>query len=397
MPAPVAGTGSASAGKMTAYLRIDAAELKAKDSYWTAREIAGQPALWRATGRAVAAGRGALDDWLRPLLTRADLRIVLTGAGSSAFIGETLAPWLRGRLRRRVEAIGSTELVAAPAQYLAEDLPTLLISFARSGDSPESLAAIELADQMLGKCQHLLLTCNPDGGLAGAAQGRADRFCLLLPDGAHDQSFAMTGSFSSMLAACASIFTPDADQLEQAARLAETLIAEQAAAVRELAQADFTRLVTLGAGSLLGAAREIALKCLELSAGRVVALADSPLGFRHGPKSVVDQATLIVQLRSADPRAAAYDRDLYHELIRDDRAFAVVALTAGRLGARIAPDDIWLALPCLVYGQMLAFYKALALGVAADNPCPGGQVNRVVQGVKIYPYRPDVSDPAPAA
>ena len=382
---------------MRPYLLIDDAELKAKDSYWTAREIAGQPALWRATGRAVAAGQGALDDWLRPLLARADLRIVLTGAGSSAFIGETLAPWLRGRLRRRVEAIGSTELVAAPAQYLAEDLPTLLISFARSGDSPESLAAIELADQMLGQCHHLLLTCNPDGGLARAAEGRAERFCLLLPDGAHDQSFAMTGSFSSMLAACASIFTPDADQLEQAARLAETLIAEQAAAVRELARADFTRLVTLGAGSLLGAAREIALKCLELSAGRVVALADSPLGFRHGPKSVVDQATLIVQLRSADPAVAAYDRDLYHELIRDDRAFAVVALTAGRLGARIAPDDIWLSLPCLVHGQMLAFYKALALGVAADNPCPGGQVNRVVQGVRIYPYRPDVSDPAPAA
>ena len=128
-----------------------------------------------------------------------------------------------------------------------------------------------------------------------------------------------------------------------------------------------------------------------------MALADSPLGFRHGPKSVVDQATLIVQLRSADPAAAAYDRDLYHELIRDDRAFAVVALTAGQLGARIAPDDIWLSLPCLVYGQMLAFYKALALGVAADNPCPGGQVNRVVRGVRIYPYRPDVSDPAPAA
>ena len=84
-------------------------------------------------------------------------------------------------------------------------------------------------------------------------------------------------------------------------------------------------------------------------------------------------------------------------MIRDDRAFAVAPLTAGRLGARIAPDDIWLSLPCLVYGQMLAFYKALALGVAADNPCPGGQVNRVVQGVRIYPYRPDVSDPAPAA
>ena len=373
---------------MGSHLLIDAAELKAKDSYWTAREIAGQPALWRATGRAVAAGRGALDDWLRPLLARADLRIVLTGAGSSAFIGETLAPWLRARLRRRVEAISSTELVAAPGHYLAEDLPTLLISFARSGDSPESLAAMELADHLLGQCHHLLLTCNPDGGLAGAAEGRAERFCLLMPAEAHDQGFAMTGSFSSMLAACAQIFTPDADQLEQAARLGEKLIAEQAAAIRELARTDFTRLVTLGAGSLLGVAREAALKCLELSAGRVVAFGDSPLGFRHGPKSIVDHATLIVHLCSADPCAAAYDRDLHNELIGDDRASAIVAFTAGRLGARIAPDEIWLSLPCLVYCQMLAFYKALALGIAADNPCPGGEVNRVVRGVKIYPYRP---------
>ena len=379
---------------MSPDLLIAADELKAKNSYWTAREISGQPALWRATGRAVAAGRDALDSWLRPLLARANLRIVLTGAGSSAFIGDTLAPGLRSVLRRRVEAISSTELVAAPGQYLAEDLPTLLISFARSGDSPESLAAAALADQMLGDCHHLLLTCNPDGALARSAEGRADRFCLLMPEGAHDRGFAMTASFSSMLIACASIFTPDADQLEQAARFTEQLIAEQAAAIRELAQKDFTRLVVLGAGSLLGTAREAALKCLELSAGKVAPLSDSPLGFRHGPKSVVDRATLIVHLQSAEACAANYDRDLYDELIRDDCAGAIVALTAGMLGARPAGepgrgrlDDIWLSLPYLVYAQMLAFYKALALGITADNPCPGGQVNRVVQGVTIYPYR----------
>ena len=152
--------------------------------------------------------------------------------------------------------------------------------------------------------------------------------------------------------------------------------------------------MVLGAGSLLGTAREAALKCLELSAGKVAPLSDSPLGFRHGPKSVVDRATLIVHLQSAEACAADYDRDLYDELIRDDCAGAIVALTAGMLGARPAGepgrgrlDDIWLSLPYLVYAQMLAFYKALALGITADNPCPGGQVNRVVQGVTIYPYR----------
>jgi len=47
-------------------------------------------------------------------------------------------------------------------------------------------------------------------------------------------------------------------------------------------------------------------------------------------------------------------------------------------------DDVWAALPYTVYAQMLAFYRALALGISPDNPYPNGVVNRVVQGVSIH-------------
>ncbi len=64
-------------------------------------------------------------------------RIILTGAGTSAFAGRALAPILTGAIKRRVDAIATTDLVADPQEYLAEDIPTLLISFARSGIAPK--------------------------------------------------------------------------------------------------------------------------------------------------------------------------------------------------------------------------------------------------------------------
>lgn len=372
---------------MSTYLTIDEADLKAKNSYWTAREICQQPRVWLDAQAAIENARSSIDAWLNPLLEKPDLRIILCGAGTSAFIGETLAPWLRKKLNRRVEAVSTTDLVGDPGQYLAEDLPTLVISFGRSGDSPESVASVDLANQVLTDCYHLVLTCNPEGYLAKSAESNASMFCMLMPEGTNDRSFAMTSSFSSMLVSCASIFTPALDQLRQVAELTEKLIDTQAESARELAQKDFTRLVVLGAGCLLGTAREASLKCLELSAGIVVPMFDSPLGFRHGPKSVVDNSTVIVHLQSSDSYIADYDCDLYNELVRDDQAAAIVALSPELLGAETLIDDVWLSLPYIVFCQMLAFYKAVALDITADNPCPSGEVNRVVQGVTIHPYQ----------
>ena len=372
------------------YLTVDAESLQADNSLWTAREICQQPQVWREAYRAIDNVRPTIDQWLEPLLAIPELRIVLCGAGSSAFIGETLAPWLRKHLRRRVDAISTTDLVSDPRQYLAEDSPVLMISFARSGNSPESVASVNLANQVLRHCYHLVLTCNPQGDLAQMASTRSGMLCLLMPQASNDRSFAMTSSFSSMLVSCAALFAPDTTQLRWAAELAADVIAGQADAIKALAQRDFNRLVVLGAGCLSGTAREAALKCLELSAGEVVALFDTPLGFRHGPKSVVDHRTLIVHLQSNDAYIRLYDGDLLAELKRDNQAAEVVAIDAEALVVSATGssdlEDIWLSLPYIVYCQMLAFFKARVLAIGADNPCPSGEVNRVVQGVTIHRY-----------
>ena len=373
------------------YLTLDEQDLKARNSYWTAREICRQPQVWHEAARAVEAGRERTNYWLKPLLAKPNLRMVLSGAGTSAFIGESLAPWLRNKLQRRVEAVSTTDLTGDPGQYLAENLPTLLVSFARSGNSPESVATVDLANQVLDECYHLVLTCNPDGLLAQSAARNDNMLCLLMPEGTNDRGFAMTSSYSSMLVSGAAIFSPGPEQLAQAALLAQKVIDEEVEGIKAHAASGFNRLVVLGAGALLGTAREASLKCLELSAGQVVPMFDSPLGFRHGPKSVVDRNTLIVLLRSAGSYTQLYDEDLLSELQRDGQAGAIVPLSPQSLGATTDMEDIWLSLPYIVYCQMLAFFKALALNITADNPCPGGEVNRVVQGVTIHPYRQEIS------
>src|SRR5262249_26219828 len=93
-------------------------ELRALGALLTAREIAQQPALRRKTNAMLAARKDALERFIRPLLDRAATRTILTGAGTSAFIGECLAPYLAARLACRVEAMPTTDVVCAPYLYL---------------------------------------------------------------------------------------------------------------------------------------------------------------------------------------------------------------------------------------------------------------------------------------
>jgi len=395
----------------------DAGSLRAAlEGTATYREILQQPQVWRETARIVAGARAALEAFLAPLLARPDLRIVLTGAGTSAFAGQIAAPALGARLGRRVEAVATTDLVSHPGAYLPQDVPTLLVSFARSGDSPESATATELADRLLGEVRHLIVTCNPDGALARAHRAREGSFVLLMPERSNDEGFAMTSSFTAMLLAVLLAFRgEDPAAIDALAGAAEQLIAGQDR-IAALAAPVPQRMVYLGGGPLTGLARESALKLLELTAGRVVAYFDSSLGFRHGPKAVLDGHSVAVVYRSADPYSSAYDEDIVRELrasIGHDRVLTVSAAgaasngadsgsdAAGAAGGKAdwvldglgALDDAYLAVAYVVFAQLLALYCSAALGLRPDNPFPDGDVNRVVKGVIIHPLTVDAHTP----
>lgn len=357
----------------------------------TILEIGQQPDAWREL-----AGRASQPDLVTDVTRRPGLRVILTGAGSSAFAGQIVAPTLRRRLGRRVEAIATTSIVANPVDHLEPDTPTLLVSFARSGNSPESIATTELVDELVTDAWHLVLTCNATGELARRHEHRDDSLVVLMPERTNDTGFAMTSSLTSMMLSCLlHLGAADAAQVDAVAAAAQGVI-DRREDIRDLARAKRNRFVYLGSGALEGLARESALKLLELTAGEVVTYFDSPLGFRHGPKSVLDNDTLVIVYTSTDGYTRNYDRDIVAELRAQIGRDAVVVLGADddtggdgwHLSGLDGLDDSLVAPAYLVFAQYLALFTSLELGKTPDNPFPGGEVNRVVQGVTIHPLPP---------
>lgn len=380
---------------MTGYFSYDADWLEQHHALHTAREIWQQPDLWAALHQQLEAQREQCSAFLTPLLQNPRLQIVLCGAGSSAFAGRALAPWLREKTGRDVAAYGTTDIVANPLQFLDPSRPTLMVSFARSGNSPESVASVALADQLLPHCYHLMLVCNPDSQLANYAHGRENVCALVMPQGSNDQSFAMTSSFSCMMLSTALLLGPysliDTRQpLAQMIECCKALRETQQSQVKTLASSGFNRYIVLGSSCFTGLAEEASLKMLELTAGQIVTRYDSPLGLRHGPKFMVDPQTLVLLMPSCNRYTHRYEQDLWDELQRDGLARQVVAPGHSAADKPAQTDDIWLLFPYLLFAQMLAFETSLAHGLTPDNPCPTGEVNRVVKGVTIYPYSANV-------
>ncbi|EMI4326819.1 SIS domain-containing protein [Vibrio cholerae] len=379
---------------MTTFLGYSSTWLAEHNATHTAKEISHQPVLWRALAENLQQQAPSIEAFLAPLLKRDDLRIILTGAGTSAFVGDAAVPFLQPELNFQMESIPTTDLVSNPELYLDADRPTLLISYARSGNSPESVAAVALADQRVKECYHLFLTCNGEGALSRYAQQAKRALCVLMPEGSNDKSFAMTSSFSCMLMATLMLLGKSSQNAIRAtAELCESKLVQWPEAIKQLAALPYERLIVLGSGGFAGLAREASLKSLELSAGKVMTAFDSSLGFRHGPKFAINHKALVIQLLSSDDYTRQYDLDLLCEIRRDNQALRHIALTETPLNeddvfelGHLGLGDRWLCFPYILFCQMLAFEKSLQLGLGPDNPCPTGEVNRVVQGVTIYPY-----------
>jgi tagatose-6-phosphate ketose/aldose isomerase len=165
------------------------------------------------------------------------------------------------------------------------------------------------------------------------------------------------------------------------------------------AKKPFERAIYLASGALKGLVHEGALKMMELTYGGVNTNFDSATGFRHGPKAVIKDNTLTLHFISTDPFTAKYDMDLLREVFREKNKNIVAAICGDNIKEIAADDviklnsggygfaaDICFGINGLVFFQILAMYKSIELGVTTDNPSPGGQVNRVVKGVTVYPY-----------
>ena len=380
----------------TEHLGIPEADLSASGALWTAREIEQQPRMLARTHALVSDLAAQLAAFAGPVTGNPAARVILTGAGTSSYIGECLAPLLDRQLAARVDAVATTDIVSAPRLYLDPAQPLLLVSFGRSGNSPESVAAVELAEALVADVRHLVVTCNAEGALGRVAVRQA--MTVLLPEETHDVSFAMTSSFSCMMYATLAALSGPAtlDARISAIAAATTGVLENARGLtQELALHGFDRVVYLGSALFKGLSREAALKLGELTNGGVATCFESPMGFRHGPKTFVTARTLVFVFVSNDALTRRYDLDLLDELRGDRAAGRVIEITAGTphgdaRDAVVVPGlhgaaDVDLLWPYVAVAQLFAFHASRASGISPDSPNTQGTVNRVVQGVRLHP------------
>ena len=381
-----------------------AAELEELGAYATTSEIIQQPDIWLDTFDVYAQHAEEVRAFLESARPAEGGRVtvVFTGAGSSEYVGNTCSPYLRSVVRGHgfdFKPVASTDLVSAPTQFLSPDDPTVLVSFARSGNSPESLAAIEVVRTVCTSVKFLNITCAPDGRLATEMQNDPDALTLLLPK-ANDDGFAMTGSYSCMYLLATLLFDPSDDDskrawVEAASRLGRDVLRREEQ-VSSYVEGDFSRVTYLGSGALGGLAQEAQLKILELAAGETATSFGTSMGYRHGPKSFVDASTLVFLFVSNDHYTRQYDLDMLNEIKADGICKRVVAIeqdtgelfggTSFDLAGEEALPDGYLVLPFVIFGQTIALHNSIRVDDTPDTPSPTGQVTRVVHGVTIHPF-----------
>ena len=369
----------------------------------TTTEIKQQPELWLDTLNIYKENLEVIESFLAEARAMGEgrLSVVFTGAGTSDYVGDTCAPYLRHAGDTKLydfKPIATTDIVSAPRDFLNPDEPTVVVSFARSGNSPESLAAVQVAKTFVKNVKFINITCAPEGKLAVESEGDADQLTLLIPR-ANDKGFAMTGSYSCMTLLSTLIFdTASLEQktawVEAAAKLGEDVVARESE-IAEFLSGDFNRVTYLGSGSFVGLAQEAQLKILELAHGLVATSWDSCMGYRHGPKSFVDDKTIVFVYMNNDEYTRQYDLDILNEINGDQIAAKTIAIqqdgatkfdgTSFTLAGEALPEG-YLALPFVMVAQVISLLNSVRVGNTPDTPSPSGTVNRVVKGVTIHPF-----------
>jgi tagatose-6-phosphate ketose/aldose isomerase len=382
-------------------LGSEISSLKKLGAVHTANEIAAQPELWLKVYQQILTDKERIASFMNEALPEVS-KIILTGAGTSAFIGLSLHGTFNRSLKVHTDAVATTDLVSHPNDYFFNYESIMLVSFARSGNSPESTAVVELADKLCKKCYHIVITCDATGHLA-KYKSDSTKFIIVLPPEANDKSLAMTGSYSGMLL-CGFLLTRLKEiekllpQINTLHLYGKKILDQYASKLKEIASLDFDRVVFLGSGPFYGTATESHLKLQELTDGNIICKNDSYLGFRHGPKAVTNENTLLVFIFSNNHYVQQYEKDLVLSMKKGKKPLFTIGLFESSidglefdLGIKLSDfgnhlDEELLTVCDILPGQLLGFYKSLALGLKPDAPSESGAISRVVEDVNIYKY-----------
>ncbi|HEU0049570.1 MAG TPA: hypothetical protein VFQ43_18430 [Nitrososphaera sp.] len=389
-----------------------AAELLAKSPeeqqrlgyFHTLHEICQQPTTWMQTCELMQRRTTALKSCLQGITN-----LLLTGSGSSEYAGNCVQPVLQNELGIFTRVLAGGVILAYGSKGIPSGRPALMVSIARSGDSPESVGALARLLKAEPEIRHLVLTCNKSGSLATTFRNEPSVTVITLDEVTNDQGLVMTSSFTNLVLAARFLGLLDQSKryqaiAERASNIAESIIGEYFGALSAVAKTPFMRAVFLGSGARFGAARETSLKMLEMTAGRVSTLCETYLGLRHGPMSYIHEDSLIVAFLSSDSVLRAYEVDLLRELDHKDLGLLKIIVGENVPQELVRKDDVVVECPGLkelgdenssiidvLVGQLLAFFRCMHEGLRPDSPSESGVISRVVQSFTLHlPDKPDI-------
>jgi glucosamine--fructose-6-phosphate aminotransferase (isomerizing) len=293
-------------------------------------------------------------------------QILFIGCGSTYYLSQTAAALFQGLTGVTARACPASELLWFASQVVADPRQTLLVAISRSGTTTETLAAMGKFRELEGRAIWGI-TCYPGTPLAQETE------LALIAEAAQERSIAQTRSFTSMLvliqALAAWIAGIDTSCLSELPRHGQGLLEKSTPLVEKLGQrADWDQFVFLGSGSQYGVANEAMLKMKEMSLSHSEAF--HFLEYRHGPKSMAGEQTLVVGLLSRE--AYAHEQQVLSEV--SGLGAHILALSPNKDGPGFTihlPSHFpsW-AMPVLYLPplQLLAYYRAVSKGLDPDHP-----------------------------
>jgi tagatose-6-phosphate ketose/aldose isomerase len=392
-------------GALTSLLELPIAEQESRGLTFTPREIAQQPETWRKTARLFESNQARFAEFLERAGVNGPLEerpvVMLIGAGTSDYIGESLALLLRQRWGCETSAVASTSLLPSLPEYVIPGRRYLWISFSRSGDSPEGVNVLEQALEMYPEISHLVVTCNPHSRMAGLAANRSHACAAILDDAVNDRSLAMTSSFTNMVVfgqclAHAWSFAEYKPILESMIVSATKFLSDSAELSKDMASRGIRRICMIGSGSLAAVAQEASLKVLEMSGGQIKTMSQTSLGLRHGPMAALDSETDFICFLSSEHTRLRYEIDLLREIrAKQITATCVIVGLKSNEAEALPLCDVFNAIhgsfpdayrpPVdVIFGQLLGLYASISFGLRPDAPSPAGVINRVVSDFTIY-------------
>jgi tagatose-6-phosphate ketose/aldose isomerase len=391
--------------ELSQLLELPEAEKIKRGLVHTPSEIAQQPSTWAATFDLFRSRAAEIQEFLSsPGIAgsaKSNITVFLVGAGSSDYIGCALTHLLQRVWQCEVLAVPSTDLLTHMDALVLPGRKYLWISFSRSGDSPESVAVLNRARQRHPEIRHIVISCNANGRMLRDSAGDPRVLGICLGDAANDRGLAMTSSVTNMIISGQCLaHTGDLQKYEplfaHIVAGGKSFLSRASDCAAALAKERFTKAFFVGSGPLRAAARESALKLLELTAGKTLTMSESALGLRHGPMAALDRDCLFVCFLSGNSQVQAYERDLLRELGSKQLGRRRVVIS-GSEQAFDSYADIYLApavpgeipdeyrVPVdVIFGQLLGLFSSMQWNLMPDQPSPAGVISRVVQNVSIH-------------